>query len=137
MPERLPSGMEDGNLKIGESLAILRYLAMKYGPQYYPVDKPAVCYKIDFALDTFKDVYDAHMKVVYPAMGFSSPPDDQAAANKEYGEKIAKWFNNHVTGKFVLGDTLCIADFKIAPFMFAATQPAIKALVGFTAAARV
>jgi len=138
IPSGKVPGMEDGNVKIGESCAILRYLAMKYGPKYYPIDKPAVCYKIDFALDAFcNQVYEAHTKVVYPALGFNSPPEDQAAANKDYGEKIAKWFQDHVAGKFVLGDTLSIADFKVLPFFFAASQPAVKAIVGFTAAARV
>lgn len=129
--------LQDGNVKLGESNAILRYLALAYGQKYYPAaTAPETCGKIDFALDAFSNVYKAHMKVVYPVMGFGSPPEDQAAANKEYTEAITKWFDIHVKGKFVNGDELSIADFKAAPFFFSAIQPALKSKAGFEAPAR-
>merc|ERR1712176_771405 len=86
--------------------------------------------------DAFSTVYQAHTKIVYTVLGFGSPPDDQAAANKAYAEAITKWFDIHVKDRtFVTGDSLSIADFKVAPFFYAAIQPCMKK-VGFEAPAR-
>jgi len=125
-------GLKEGDFGLGESNAIMRYMAMAYGQKYYPVATPQTCAKIDFAMDAFSTVYKAHVLIVYTVFGFGSAPDDQAAANKAYCEAIEKWFAVHVKGsKFVTGDSLSIADFKVAPFFYAAIQPAMKTKLGF------
>jgi glutathione S-transferase len=125
--------IKDGDVALGESNACLRYLAMKYKPEYYPVKEPATCGMIDFACESFGgDVYPKiGYGVIYPIFGFSGPVEDQAKANKEATEMLDCWINHFVKGKFVNGDKLSIADFKAAPFIFAAMQPVIKAKAGF------
>merc|ERR1711879_473610 len=76
--------VEDGDLVIGESCACLRYLAMKYKPELYPVKDVAKCGMIDFACESFaNDVYPKIKDVIYPIFGFAPPPADQAKANAE------------------------------------------------------
>lgn len=121
-------GLEDGDVKIGQSNAILRYLAMKYKPEAYPVGEPEKCAKIDYALESFSDfVYPGHKKTVYGVFGFMAPPDDQKAANAEYVAACDKWLATFVGDKkFCCGDTPSIADYKAVPFFFSAIQPVMK-----------
>jgi len=128
--------LQEGAFSMGESNAIMRYMALAYGKQFYPVTKPKDCAKIDFAMDAFSNVYTAHMPIVYVVFGFAEASNDQAAANKAYTEAIETWISTHCTGKFVIGDTPTIADFKAAPFFFSAMQPACKKKLGFTPPAR-
>jgi len=130
--------MKDGSLCIGESNAILRYLSMKYKPEYYPVGDPATCARIDFAMDAFGgEVYPKHTPIVYTVMGFTSAPADQKAANQAYKDALQKYASVFLQGKFVCGDKITIADFKIAPFFFSAVQPGITKAVGFEAPQRI
>jgi len=125
--------IKDGDLAIGESLACLRYLAIKYKSEYYPVQDPNMCGMIDFAMESFSgDVYPKIAPgVFYPVFGFSGPPADQAKANTEATEVLDKWMKHFVKGKFVNGDTLSIADFKAVPFLFCLMQPVIESKTGF------
>merc|ERR1719183_1534852 len=75
--------------------------------------------------------------VVYVAMGFTGPPADQAAANKELNEVVDTWVGHFLKGKFVGGDTLCIADFKAVTFLFASMQPCVETKLGYKASDRV
>ena len=113
--------LEDGEFSLGESIAILRYLARKYKPELYPVAEPESCGRVDFSMDAFvNDVYQAHKDVVYTVFAFAAPPADQAAATSAYNAAAAKWGKTFLKGKFVLGDKLSIADFKVVPFFWAA-----------------
>jgi len=135
---RIPT-IQDGDFAIGESCGILRYLAMKYKPEYYPVADAATCGIIDFAMDSFSsEVGPKHQDVVYVVMGFKEASGDQAAANKAYGDVLDTWASHFLKrGKFVCGDKVTIADFKAVPFIFAAMQPGIEKKTGFKPSDRV
>ena len=45
----------DGDLKLGESHAILRYLGATYMPSLYPTGQTKACARIDMAMDAFAD----------------------------------------------------------------------------------
>jgi glutathione S-transferase len=125
--------IKDGNLALGESVACLRYLALKYKPEYYPVQDAVACGVIDFAADSFAtEVYPKlGGPVIYPVFGFAQAPEDQTKANEEASAVVETWMKHFVKGKFVNGDKLSIADFKAVPFLFAAMQPAVEKKSGF------
>jgi len=132
--------IKDGEFAIGESNASIRYIAAKYKPECYPTKDPQACGMIDFAIESFTgDVYPKWAKVVYPLMGFSGPTEDPVKAATELSEVIDTWTKHFLDkkGKFVNGDSLSIADFKAAPFFFAAMQPGVEAKQGFKASDRV
>jgi len=130
--------IKDGEYAIAESNASIRYLAMKYKPEYYPTADPQACGRIDFAMESFGgDVYPKWSKVVYPLMGFSGPAEDPTKASAELTEILETWVAHFLKGKFVNGDTLTIADFKVGPFLFALAQPGIEAKAEFKASDRV
>lgn len=109
----------------------MRYLAMQYAPKYYPVSDTATTARIDYAMEDFcSRVYDAHKEVVYPVFGFKAMPDDVPAAAKAYQEAMENWASAHLKGKFVLGDSLSIADFKVVPFFFCAAHAGLQKKMG-------
>jgi len=120
--------MEDGDFRIGESCSILRYLALKYKPEFYPASDPEVCGMIDFAMDSFvNEVYKDYAKTVYVQMGFAQPNDDQTTLNDNFVKATELWMGHFVKpGEFVCGKDLSIADFKVAPFLYSITLPQIK-----------
>jgi len=116
--------LEDGEFSMGESNAICRYLALKYKPELYPPTELELCGKIDFAMDVWAfEIDKLHAQVVYP-VGFAEyfkHPEDLAAAVEAYIAALDKWGKTFLKdGKFVLGDKLSIADFKVVPFLWAA-----------------
>jgi len=129
--------LKDGEVVIGESNAILRYLA-SYKPEVYPTDKPGTCAVIDFALESFARVYAKHTATVYVTFGYAGAAKDQAAANAEYVAEVEKWMGTFVGDKtFAGGDKPNLADYKAVPFFFAAVQPANKKVIGLEMPAKV
>uniref|UniRef100_A0A7S1A5T2 Glutathione S-transferase n=1 Tax=Noctiluca scintillans TaxID=2966 RepID=A0A7S1A5T2_NOCSC len=131
--------LSDGNVHIGESGPILRYVAMKYFKDAYPgskdVKKSAM---IDFALTSGQtEVYPKMAKIVYPVMGFGPAADDKAVAAAELAKVVDTWFEHFCKGTdFVSGNSPTIADYYMAPFLFAAIQPAVVEKSGYTPSAR-
>lgn len=125
--------MKDGSLCIAESMAIIRYLAMKYQPSFYPIASDLqACAQIDYAMDAMSsEVYPLWSDVVYVRCGFKPAPADQAAACESLNKIIGTWLSTFLAdGKFVCGEQLTIADFRAVPFLLPLTHGAFKK-VGF------
>jgi glutathione S-transferase len=131
--------LEDGAVKMGESSAILHYIANKYKPTLYPAaTSPEQCAKIDFAMDAFSSyLYKDLTGVQYPLLGFVAAPADYAPAARKLEASCAAWEAAFLTGgKFVNGDELSIADFKVLPFFFSICEPGAIKASGFVPTAR-
>lgn len=117
----------------GESATILRYVAENYSPDLYAADPKAKA-KIDWAIDaTACVIYSKVAKpLMYPVFGFGPAPEDQAAANKSATEALDMYEKAFLKGKFVNGDKLSIAEYKVIPFLFGVMQPAVEKKTGFT-----
>jgi len=124
--QKIPA-LVDGDVKIGESCAILRYLALKYKGELYPVAKPEVCAKIDFAMDSFNtECGPAQSAVVYVKLGFMQG-EITAEKCEAYAAAMKKWASVFLAeGPYVAGDNITIADYKVVPFFFCAMCVAEK-----------
>lgn len=135
-------GLEDGSWSMGESGAILRYIAREYAEDLYPKD-PKQRARIDWAIDRFTSgMYNDCVATIYVAMGFAEAPEKEEDL-KAAGEKASKGLDEFAkvflpdTQKFVGGDSLSIADFKIAPFFYAYAHPRLTDKCGVTVPERI
>ena len=135
---QIPS-MSDGSVTLAESMAILRYVANKYAPQLYGGADPDEKATIDWALDwSTSFLYPAFQDVCYPIMGFVERTEEQIAAGSTKMTDITEKFcAKFLTGKFVGGDKLTIADYRIAPFYFVACHAAIGKKTPYKPSARI
>mmetsp|Transcript_45847 Transcript_45847/g.116567 ORF Transcript_45847/g.116567 Transcript_45847/m.116567 type:complete len:293 (+) Transcript_45847:73-951(+) len=118
--------LKDGDFCLAESSAILRYLAVMYSQDLYPADAK-VRGKINWAMDRFSSaMYDDAVKTLYPCFGYAAPPEDRSAAGEACTEHLKEFADVFLKDKFVAGDKLSIADFKVAPFFFAYEHDMVK-----------
>lgn len=130
---QIPTYEGSDGFTMAESGAILRFLAANYRPEAYPSDVRRRAL-VDWACDvTGATVYQKiGYGVYYPVFGFTAPPASQEEANKaalEAVENFEKAFLKE--SKFVGGDSLTIAEYKIVPHLFAVSQPAVEKKTGF------
>lgn len=119
--------LKDGSFSLGESNAILRYLAEKYTRTAYPEADPKRRAFIDWAMDFFKTgMYDDAVRTIYFCLGYAAPPEDLASAGKDCSERLAKFAEVFLREKFIGGDCLSIADYRVAPFFFAYGHPMLR-----------
>ena len=113
--------LEDGDFRLIESSAILKYLADVAGSETYPVD-PKARARVNEMMDWFNtNLYRTFgYAFVYPqVIEFCKLPDEKAqklqvAAGKAQAERFLKVLNDHVLGKgnkYLCGDTLTVADY--------------------------
>ena len=137
---QVPGLTDDSNgLKLGESHAILRYLATQYKPSLYP-GNPASRARIDMCMDNFTNYVFLKcyggvancvigellgMQDVYPY------PADQAGANAAFVEALDKWTGLYLTDTFICGDELTIADYRAVGLLFTIMQPKVKEKTSF------
>ena len=142
---QVPGLTDDSNgLKLGESHAILRYLATQYKPSLYP-GNPASRARIDMCMDNFTNYvflkcYNGSINcVIGELLGLDAwpYPADQAAANAEFVAALDKWAGLYLQGTFVCGDALTIADYCAVAILYVAVSPKVKEKTGFEAPERI
>jgi glutathione S-transferase len=123
-PNRLVPMLEDGDLRLTESSAILKYLADKFDLPSYPKDlkqRAKVNEMMDWVNTNFYRSfgYDLCYPQLFPNLKRRS--DEAQAATLEFGKESAKhWLqilNDHWIGPnkpYVCGDAITIADYFAA-----------------------
>ena len=120
-PNCLVPMLEDGDLKLTESSAILKYLADKIGSPAYPKDLKARA-KVNEMMDWINTNFyrDWGYNLCYPQLfpNLKRRSDEAQAATLEFGKENAKrWFkilNDHWIGPkktYLCGDQITIADY--------------------------
>jgi len=119
-PSRLVPMLEDGDLRLTESAAILRYLAGKFDHPEYPKDLKARA-KVDEALDWFNTQFyrDFGYGLAYPQVFPNHKREDKAHHDgvitwgKERAQYWFKVLDSHFIGthQYVTGDKITIADY--------------------------
>lgn len=146
-PNSMVPVLEDGDFRLTEVSAILKYMADKVDSPQYPKDLKQRA-RVNERMDWFNTQINREFNYgfIYPQIfGFMKRPTDeqqsgQVAWGKERAEKWLKVLDQHILGanKFVCGDTLTIADYlgaamvgagEVAGCQFAA-YPNVSAWLG-------
>ena len=126
-PNRLVPMLEDGDLRLTESSAILKYLADKVGSPAYPKDlkqRAKVNEMMDWLNTNFYREYAYNL--IYPQLfpHMKRPNEEVQKATLEWGKERAKgWLqllNDHWIGpknQYLCGDQITIADYLGAAFV--------------------
>jgi glutathione S-transferase len=120
-PNRLVPWLDDGDLHLTESSAILKYLASKYNLPSYPTELKKRA-KVDEMMDWFNTQFyrDYGYGLAYPQMyaHHKRPTDEVQAGTIAWGQERAKgWFkilNDYWLGpskQYLCGDQITIADY--------------------------
>jgi glutathione S-transferase len=118
-PNGIVPFLVDGDLKLGESAAILKYLARKAGSELYPSD-PIAQIKVDEAISWFSTQFHEYfcIMVCYPNMGVphGAPPEFLQAMTALGREHAPRWLKVldgcMLAGRdYVAGEQVTIADF--------------------------
>jgi glutathione S-transferase len=120
-PNRLVPMLEDGDLRLTESSAILKYLADKYDSPAYPKDLKKRA-KVNEAMDWFNTQFyrDYGYGLIYPQLfpHHKRRSDEANSGCVEWGQKGArKWLqilNDHWLGpdrQYLCGGELTVADY--------------------------
>jgi len=116
---QVPSGKMADGTNLFESSAMLRYLALKFAPETYPADKRMI---IDMAMDKRQgDLYTVWGPIAYYSMGIKPAPEKDGA--KKLNAVLATMATAFLTGKYIAGDKLSIADYSILPLINTLTLP--------------
>jgi glutathione S-transferase len=126
-PNRLVPMLEDGNFRLTESSAILKYLAEKSGSPLYPKDlrqRARVNERMDWINTQLGR--DFCFGVVFPQVlpHHKRRSDEAQAATLQWGrERSQVWlkvFNDHILGpgrNYLCGDSITIADYLGAAYV--------------------
>lgn len=119
---QIPTLEGSDGVVLGESNAILRYLAANYATQYYP-GNPKMRARIDSAMEVMAtSLFEKWAAVIYPLMGFAWHVKDPVKALNELKEEMDGFAHTFIgDSTFIAGDILTIADFKVLPFFYVLT----------------
>ena len=126
-PNHLVPVLEDGNFRLTESSAILKYLADKTGSALYPKDLQQRA-RVNERMDWINTQLcrDFAYGFIYPQIfpSHKRPSDEAQQATLKWGQERAqgwmKVLNDSILGPgnaYVCGDTMTIADFFAAAFV--------------------
>jgi len=124
-PNGIVPYLVDGDFGLGESSAILKYLAEKVGSPAYPSELKARA-RVNEALDWFNTQFHEYYCLFgcYPAMGVPHGLDPQIgrsllAYGAEHAGRWLKVLDRHMLGDraFVCGDEISLADYLGASFV--------------------
>ncbi len=120
--------LQDGDVKLWESHAIMAYLAHKAGSDLWPSD-PVKQIEILKWLNWDTAHFSRHAgrllfnNFIKPKFGLGEPDQAEIEDATGYFEQFAAVLNNHLKGrKYIVGDKLTIADFGVASFLPSAEQ---------------
>merc|ERR1740138_1255673 len=107
--KKVPNLELSNGTKIGQSVAILRFLGKKHG--YYPED-PLEAHKVDYLIDCYNDKFlGIAINSALPVQLLEAPfPNPLSKAIPDWIDFLEPYLDN---GKFLCGDSLTIADFLI------------------------
>lgn len=120
-PHQLIPTLQDGSVTVWESEAVLRYLASKYGEQFFPANAGDRA-QVDQWMSWVQSTWAPAMTALF-VTHVRTPKSDRNAAT--VAAQIAQV--NRVAGvadsilgqrKFLAGDSLSIADFTFAAFLY-------------------
>jgi glutathione S-transferase len=128
-PNQLVPFLVDGDFGLGESSAILKYLAEKTGSKAYPSDLKARA-KVNEAMDWFNTQFrrDFNMCLVYPQV---LPPGHVPEVDPRWGPQASRrWLtvlDRHMIGDraYVCGNEITLADYLGIAFV------TLAELIGF------
>ena len=119
-PSRMVPALEDGNFRMTESSAILKYLASKFNCPEYPTDLQKRA-RVDEVMDWFNTQFyrDFGYGLLYPQIfpHHKRPTDEIHAGTIAWGkEKTKTWLgvlDQNIIGshQYAAGDTITIADY--------------------------
>lgn len=130
-PNGIVPFLVDGDLKLGESTAILKYLARKSGSATYPSDLVAQA-KVDEAVSWLSTQFHEYfcLFVCYPHMGVphGAPPELLQALTAFGAEAAPRWLkilDGHMLadGPYLCGDEVTIADYLALSFVLLGDLP--------------
>jgi glutathione S-transferase len=114
--------LEDGDVRMWESAAIMAYLADKAGSSLWPKDARQIDVLRWISWDAMHFARHAgtlfFQRVIKPQFGLGDP--DLAAIDEAIGffRQFAGVLNSHLHGRdYLVGDSLTIADFSVAAFL--------------------
>merc|ERR1712151_70070 len=90
--------------------------------------------RIDWCMDSIAtNFHEKYYKFLwYPVAGFGPPPDDQVRVNQECNDYLDMFEKKFMPNKkFIGGDKMNIADYKLGVQIWYINHPAIKAKVGY------
>jgi len=121
--------MEDGPVYLAECDAVLRHVARNYAEATYPMLDYTALNNIDWALSWDATSLSKNFSEIwYPVVGFGPAPPDQKASNEAATANLANFEKKFLSkGKFIGGNTLCIADYKTGVKLWYLNHPTIKA----------
>lgn len=137
----IPTFKNKDGTSLGESNTILRYIARRYAPEYYPMGKRHI---IDWAMDLRSmKIYNEHntndfAHLVYPIFGYmpGRPAEEMEGRVKAFSENVQTYEDLFLKEKFIAGNSVTIADFALAPMIKFIAHPHFETLTGFKCSER-